>query len=83
MKIEMDSSRILLPILDRGEHARAPGQEQCECREGWIINTGNLNITNDRPDTNSNQWFCDEGYNPINLRMTDISMVHTEDIGKF
>ena len=77
----MDSSRILLPIRARGEHAGGPGESGTH--EGWIINTGNLNITNDRPGMKSNQWFCDEGYNPINLRITDISMVHADDIEKW
>ena len=38
-------------------------------------------ITNDKSGSGQNQLgTCDEGYNPVNLDMTNISMVFTENL---
>ena len=64
LRVELDSSKIILPINHQGE--------------GWIINTGNMVICNNRG--HKLLLKCDEGYNPINVDMSKISMLYTENM---
>lgn len=44
MKIQLDSSQILLPIFDPGQETQ--NFDVAKIRDAWIFNTGNLQIKN-------------------------------------
>lgn len=66
MKIQLDSSQLVLPIFDPGlENQKS---QLSELAEAWVFNTGNLVITNENQATAvKNKQQSEEGYSPFHL----------------
>ena len=83
LKIEVDSSKILLPLCR--ESPVSSRLMNIQFNEAWVFNTGNLVITNDKEVEKSQKvkkkhLHCDEGYTPTNLNITQISMMYVENL---
>lgn len=87
IRVQLDSSKIILPINNR---------VYCRGHDCWIIDTGNMNITNEKnrsqPPSNSKKgagrhqeenpkiWRCEEGYNPLNVDISHINMLYCSNV---
>ena len=73
LRLECDSSQVILPILPVEQSKKR------EVDEAWIIDTGNLVLSNEKGNDNDNMR-CAAGYNPINLDLTQIQMAYTDHL---